>query len=101
MCPVMKGGCMVAFKTMVTARIFAVICGRPQNSERPQQTNKLRCGEMSKRKGKIVYTPPERCYTNVNIEETPHGYAVYRQGADRPFTLIPTSAVKQIEYKEE
>jgi hypothetical protein len=54
-----------------------------------------------KRKGKIVYTPPERCYSNVNIEETAHGYAVYRQGADRPFTLIPTSAVKQIEYKEE
>jgi hypothetical protein len=56
---------------------------------------------MTKRKGKIVYTPPERCYTNVNIEETPHGYAVYRVGADRPFTLIPTSAVKQIEYKED
>lgn len=48
MCPVMKGGCMVVFKTMATARIFAVICGRLQNSERPQQTNKLRCGEMDK-----------------------------------------------------
>ena len=54
-----------------------------------------------KRKGKIVYLPPERCYVNVNIEETPHGYAVYRVGADKPFTLIPTSAVKQVEYKEE
>jgi hypothetical protein len=53
------------------------------------------------RKGKIVYTPPERCYTNVNIEETPHGYAVYRDGDTKPFSFIPTSAVKQIEYKGE
>jgi hypothetical protein len=52
------------------------------------------------RKGKVVYTPPERCYTNVNIEETPHGYAIYRMGESKPFTFIPTSAVKQIEYKE-
>lgn len=51
------------------------------------------------RKGKIVYLPPERCYINVNIEETPHGYAVYRVGESKPFTFIPTSAVKQIEYK--
>lgn len=56
---------------------------------------------MTKRKGKIVYQPPERCYVNVNIEETPHGYAVYRVGGDKPFTLIPTSAIKQIEYKDE
>ena len=39
-------------------------------------------------------------YINVNIEETPHGYAVYRVGESKPFTFIPTSAVKQIEYKE-
>ena len=51
------------------------------------------------RKGKIVYLHPERCYINVNIEETPHGYAVYRVGESKPFTFIPTSAVKQIEYK--
>lgn len=54
-----------------------------------------------KRKGKIVYLPPENAYVNVNIEETPHGYAVYRLGADRPFTFIPASAVKRIEYKDE
>ena len=51
------------------------------------------------RKGKIVYVPPERCYTNVNIEKTDYGYAVYRVGESKPFTFIPTSAVKQIEYK--
>ena len=53
-----------------------------------------------KRKGKVVYQPPERCYTNVNIEKTDHGYAVYRVGENKPFSFIPTSAVKQIEYKE-
>ncbi len=26
------------------------------------------------RKGKIVYVPAEKCYTNVNIEKTEHGY---------------------------
>lgn len=55
---------------------------------------------MTKRKGKIIYIPPERCYTNVNIEKTDHGYAVYRVGESKPFSFIPTSAVKQIEYKE-
>ena len=54
-----------------------------------------------KRLGKIVYQPTERCYTNVNIEETPHGYKIYRPGADRPFTVIPLSAVKQIVYDRE
>ena len=54
-----------------------------------------------KRKGKIVYQPPERCYTNVNIEETPHGYAIYRVGEKRPFTFIPASSVRSIEYKED
>ena len=53
-----------------------------------------------KRKGKMVYLPPERCYVNVNLQKTPHGYAVYRIGEDKPFSFIPTSAVKQIEYKE-
>jgi hypothetical protein len=55
---------------------------------------------MNKRKGKIVYTPPERCYTNVNIEKTEHGYAVYREGENTPFSFIPFSAIKQIEYKD-
>jgi hypothetical protein len=36
----------------------------------------------------------------VNIEKTEHGYAVYRVGENKPFSFIPTSAVKQIEYKE-
>jgi len=54
-----------------------------------------------KRKGKIVYQPPERCYTNVNIEETPHGYKIYRVGENRPFTVIPHSAVKEVLYQKE
>tara|TARA_R100000234_G_scaffold119437_1_gene102355 strand:+ start:712 stop:876 length:165 start_codon:yes stop_codon:yes gene_type:complete len=53
------------------------------------------------RAGKIVYQPPERCYTNINIEETDHGYKIYRKGENRAFTFIPFSAVKQIEYREE
>jgi|TARA_R100000482_G_C5116085_1_gene143150 hypothetical protein len=52
------------------------------------------------REGKIVFTPPERCYTKVVLEETKHGFRVYRIGEERPFTVIPHSAVKQIEYKE-
>ena len=50
------------------------------------------------RLGKIVYSPPEKSYTKVNIEETPHGYKIYRPGDNRHFTVIPTSAVKQIIY---
>ena len=50
------------------------------------------------RLGKIVYTPPEKSYTKVNIEETPHGYKIYRPGDTRHFTVIPLSAVKQIIY---
>jgi len=53
------------------------------------------------RKGKIVYLPPERCYANINIEETDHGYALYRDGESRAFTFIPFSAVKQIEYRRD
>ena len=51
--------------------------------------------------GKIVYRPPERCYTRVNIEETDHGYKIYRIGEADPFTFIPFSAVAQIEFREE
>lgn len=54
-----------------------------------------------KRFGKIVYHPPERCYANVEIEETPHGYKLYRTGEDKPFTVIPFSAVSQIEFKSD
>ena len=53
------------------------------------------------RKGKIVYQPPEKSYTKVNIEETPHGYKLYRDGEERHFTVIPFSAVKQIIYDKE
>ena len=53
------------------------------------------------RKGKIVYNPPEKSYTNVNIEETLHGYKVYRVGATKPFSVIPFSAVTQIIYERE
>jgi len=50
------------------------------------------------RKGKIVYYPPEKSYTNINIEETLHGYKIYRAGSNKPFSVIPFSAVKQIIY---
>jgi len=53
---------------------------------------------MAGRFGKIVYQPPEKSFTKVNIEETPHGYKIYRDGENRPFTVIPLSAVKQIIY---
>ena len=45
-----------------------------------------------------VYTPPEKSYTNVNIEETPHGFKIYRDGSARPFAVIPHSSVKQVIY---
>ena len=52
--------------------------------------------------GKIVYHPPEKCYTNVYIVETPHGYKVYRTlKDDRPLAFIPHNAVKAIEYRGE
>ena len=53
------------------------------------------------RRGKIVYSPPEKSYTNVNIEETPHGYKIYRAGTAKPFSVIPFSAVTQIIYERE
>tara|TARA_Y100000593_G_scaffold94857_1_gene196661 strand:- start:1964 stop:2134 length:171 start_codon:yes stop_codon:yes gene_type:complete len=56
---------------------------------------------MTKRTGKIVYRPPERCYTKVNIEETEHGYKIYRLGMEDAFTFIPFGSVIQIEYWEE
>mgnify|MGYP001209951700 FL=1 len=54
-----------------------------------------------KRKGKIVYTPPEKSWTNINIEETPHGYKLYRGSDNRHFAVIPISAVKQIVYERD
>jgi hypothetical protein len=52
-----------------------------------------------KRIGKIVYAPVERCFANITIEETPHGYKLYRSGERRHFTVIPHSMVRSIEYK--
>lgn len=52
-----------------------------------------------RREGKIVYQPPEKCYTRVLIESTEHGYKIYRDGDIKPFTVIPHSAVKEIQYK--
>lgn len=54
-----------------------------------------------KRKGKIVYTPPEKSFTDVNIEETDHGFKIYRLNESRPFTVIPHSSVRQILYKRD
>lgn len=52
-------------------------------------------------RGKIVYVPPERCYTGVNIEETPHGFKLYRDGDDRPFAIIPKSKMVSIDFEKE
>jgi hypothetical protein len=53
------------------------------------------------RRGKIVYTPPEKSWTNINIEETPHGYKLYRGSDTKHFAVIPFSAVKQIVYERD
>ena len=52
-----------------------------------------------KRVGKIVFVPVERCFANVLIEETPHGYKLYRDQDSHHFTVIPHSMVRSIEYK--
>jgi len=48
----------------------------------------------------VVYQPPERCYTNVFIEETPHGLKVYKKEGERHFLVIPWSKVVQINTGE-
>lgn len=53
-----------------------------------------------KRLGKIVFVPAERCFTNIFIEETPHGYKLYRSDNPQHFTVIPHSMVRAIEYKD-
>ena len=53
------------------------------------------------RKGKIVYLPPERCFSNVNIEETAHGYRLYRDGESKHFMVIPFSSTRSVEYAKE
>tara|TARA_R110000737_G_scaffold347263_1_gene378474 strand:- start:1295 stop:1489 length:195 start_codon:yes stop_codon:yes gene_type:complete len=57
--------------------------------------------EKLMRKGKIVYIPPEKCYTNVKIEETPHGYRLYRDGESRHFAIVPKSKMVVVEYRGE
>jgi hypothetical protein len=64
-------------------------------------TSKLSKVVSEQRRGKIVYQSPEKSYTNVNIEETLHGYKVYRDGSNKPFSVIPFSAVRQIIYERE
>tara|TARA_R110001592_G_scaffold104354_4_gene293729 strand:- start:58 stop:234 length:177 start_codon:yes stop_codon:yes gene_type:complete len=55
--------------------------------------------EKRKRLGKIVFVPAERCFANILIEETPHGYKLYRSDSPQHFTVIPHSMVRAIEYK--
>jgi hypothetical protein len=58
---------------------------------------------MSERElAKIVFRPPEKCFSKAYIIETEHGYKVYRNLYDeRPSAFIPHSAVKSIEYRGE
>jgi hypothetical protein len=50
--------------------------------------------------GKIVYQPPEKCFSNHILEKTEHGWKVYRSKGDtRPVAFIPHSAVKSVEWK--
>jgi|TARA_B100000073_G_scaffold325540_1_gene309411 lauroyl/myristoyl acyltransferase len=51
------------------------------------------------RKGKIVFRPPERCYTNVRLEETEHGWKVYNNSTQAT-SFIPHSAVVEVSFKE-
>jgi hypothetical protein len=53
-----------------------------------------------KRLGKIVFVPAERCFSNILIEETPHGYKLYRSEGESHFTVIPHSLMRAIEYKD-
>lgn len=52
------------------------------------------------RTGKLVYRPPERCYTNVKLEETEHGWKVFLNGSNEPNTFIPHSSVVEVTFKE-
>lgn len=51
-------------------------------------------------RGKVVYQPPERCYTNVYIKETPHGLLVSKRKGERHFLVIPWSKVVQIQSED-
>ncbi len=51
-------------------------------------------------RGKVVYQPPERCFTNVYIRETPHGLLVSKKKGERHFLVIPWSKVVQIQSED-
>lgn len=54
-------------------------------------------GMGERRKGKVVYQPPEKAWTGIFIEETPHGLKVYKhRDSERHFLVIPWSKVAQI-----
>ena len=52
------------------------------------------------RRGKVVYQPPERCFSNVFITETPHGLLISKKKGERHFLVIPWSKVVQINCEE-
>jgi len=53
-------------------------------------------------KGKIIYRPPEKCYSNCWIVETEHGFKVFRYKDDnKAIAFIPHSAVKTVEYRSD
>ena len=54
---------------------------------------------MTRKIGKIVYAPPERCLNHIEIEETPHGYKLYQKGEERCFRGIPFSVVREVSYQ--
>ena len=56
-------------------------------------------GEL--RRGKVVYQPPEKAWTGVFIEETPHGLKIYKtRNSERHFLVIPWSKVVQINTED-
>ena len=58
-------------------------------------------GMGERRRGKVVYQPPEKAWTGVYIEETPHGLRIFKNRNDeRHFLVIPWSKVVQINTGE-
>lgn len=59
-------------------------------------------GMGERRRGKVVYQPPEKAWTGVYVEETPHGLRIYKNKNDeRHFLVIPWSKVVQINTGDE
>jgi|TARA_R100000482_G_scaffold113633_2_gene56306 hypothetical protein len=69
------------------------------NVKRVSSRDEYMADEVSYR-GKVVYQPPERCYTNVYIKETPHGLLVSKKKGERHFLVIPWSKVVQIQSED-